>query len=906
MTDDCNFVIDEENATPSMRQYLKIKKEYKDYLVFYRMGDFYELFYQDAVMASKALDLVLTSRTKDQDVPMCGVPYHAYESYLARLIHQGYKVAIAEQTETPDEAKKRGRNALVNREVIRIVTPGTLTEDNLLDARCNNFLLCVVKNVFTLGFAWIDMSTGDFFTKKIESDISSLGSDIYNIFSKIDPSEIIISDALFQDKSLLRIFDAYTERLTVLPLERFNFENALRRIKNFYHIESLDSFGTFSNTEICSAGTILDYIDATQKGQMPRIKNLIAENEAQVMEIDGATRRSLELIESANGLKEGAFLKNIDKTLTGFGARLFRHRLLNPSLNVFEINRRLDCAEFFYQMPEMSFDLRALFKKMSDVERVVTRLSAQKGGPRDILALKQTLFCIPKIKNTIQNYGKYGSLISKLPDAINNMLKKISNFSALVDFLDDAIKDVSESKERLPLYARDGDFIRDGFDPRLDSLRNLKKNNVEITQKLAEQYAKEFDVSGLKIKYNTIMGYYIEVPKKSSDTLFANPKFIHRQTVLNAVRFTTAELAELEQNINSADEKALAIELEIYNEMVTQILAQSSNLSLTTQIIAEIDVACAVAELARERGYTRPVLDDTLCFEIKDGKHPVVEAALKKMHEGEFVSNNCSLDGKKNRLWLITGPNMAGKSTFLRQNALIAIMAQMGLFVPASYAHIGIIDKIFSRVGASDDLSRGRSTFMVAMVETAAILNQATEKSFVILDEIGRGTATFDGLSIAWAVVEHLVEVNKCRALFATHYHELTVLSDKLKALSLHAMKIKEYKGNVVFMHEVIDGMADRSYGVHVAKLAGVPKLVTARAEQILKSLESNAENKKITAIEDDLPLFSVFQQKQKTQEADSALTCALKALNPDNLTPREALDKIYEIKALFLENEKQ
>jgi len=893
----------DELTTPSMRQYLDIKKEYQDYLVFYRMGDFYELFYEDAVIASKALDLVLTRRSKDQDIPMCGVPFHAYENYLARLIHQGYKVAIAEQTETPEEAKKRGRNALVNREVIRLVTAGTLTEDNLLDARCNNYLLCLVKSVSMLGFAWIDLSTGDFFSKKVTPGECDLAADVYNAFSKIDPSEIVISDALFENKDLLHVFQTYKDKITILPAERFNFENALRRLKNFYHVESMDSFGSFSNAEISAAGIILDYIETTQKGQMPRIKNIIAVNDAKNMEIDAATRRNLELVIGVDGTKETSFLKVLDETLTGAGARLFRSRLLNPSLNIFEINRRLDVAEFFINIPEMGKDLRAIFSKTADLERIVTRLSAGKGSPKDILALKQTLFAVPKIKNIIKNYGKYGSLISGLPEALGDIVAKMPDFSALTDFLDQALKR-DEEGELLPALTRDGGFVREGFDARLDTLRHLKANNLEITQQLAEKYSAELNIPNLKVKYNTLVGYFVEVPKKFSDIAFANEKFVHRQTVLNAVRFTTSELSELEQNINSAEEKALAIELEIFDDMVAKILAESFNISSVAFAVAALDVACATAEMAQKHNYVRPILDDSLCFDIKDGRHPVVESALSKMHEGPFVCNNCEMNNQ-NKLWLITGPNMAGKSTFLRQNALIAIMAQMGLFVPASYAHIGIVDKIFSRVGASDDLSRGRSTFMVEMVETAAILNQSTPKSFVILDEIGRGTATFDGLSIAWAVIEHLVEVNQCRALFATHYHELTVLADKLKTLSLHAMKIKEYDGNVVFMHEVIDGVADRSYGVHVAKLAGLPKLVTKRAEQILKVLENNSANKKITSIEDDLPLFSVFKQEQTRQEVDSPLKTALEKLNPDNLTPREALDKLYEIKSLYLSDKK-
>ncbi|MBR1915301.1 MAG: DNA mismatch repair protein MutS [Alphaproteobacteria bacterium] len=890
-----------EAVTPSMRQYLDIKKDYQDYLVFYRMGDFYELFYEDAVVASKALDLVLTSRSKDMNVPMCGVPFHAYESYLAKLIRQGYKVAIAEQTETPEEAKKRGRNALVNREIIRLVTPGTLTESNLLDDRKNNFLLCISKDMLTLGFAWLDMSTGDLFVKRIETDEASLSVDIYNMVSKIEPSEIIVSNVLYATKSLMNFFTRSSDKNTVLPIERFNVPNAINRIKKFYQINDISSFGALSNPEISAIGVILDYVETTQKEHLPHIKNPVGVNDVKYMEIDAATRRNLELLFGTDGARQSSFLNAIDKTITAAGARLFRQRLIYPSLNVFEINRRLDCETFFINAEPMCKDLRDIFKTMSDMERILTRVSNGTCRPKELVSLKQSLASLARIKTIVQNYGHYGDLIAKLEPAVVDILGRIGDFSELVDFLDQALKhDSDENAEKLPAYFRDGGFVRDGFDVRLDEYRNLSKNDSDYTQILAAKYNDELSISSVKVKYNTLIGYFIEIPKKDCDSAFNNLKFVHRQTVLNAVRFTTAELSDLEQKINSANSKALAIEMEIYDEIVTKVLAEAKTISSSCLALAELDIACASAELARARNYVRPVLDDSLCFDIKEGRHVVVEAALEKMHEGPFVTNTCRLDGQKDRLWLITGPNMAGKSTFLRQNALIAIMAQMGMYVPAKSAHIGLIDKVLSRVGASDDLSRGRSTFMVEMVETAMILNQSTSRSFVILDEIGRGTATYDGLSIAWAVVEHLVEVNQCRALFATHYHELTVLQKKLKAISLHAMKIKEYNGNVVFMHEVIDGVADRSYGVHVAKLAGVPKLVTKRAEQILKVLEENSGDKKITSIEDDLPLFAVFKKDEEGKKKISPLDEALEKLNPDNLTPREALDKLYELKVLY------
>ncbi|MBR6408697.1 MAG: DNA mismatch repair protein MutS [Alphaproteobacteria bacterium] len=892
----------EEKVNPSTEQYLKIKEQYKDYLIFYRMGDFYELFFDDAKVASEALDLVLTKRGtyKGNPIPMCGVPFHAYENYLARLIHQGFKVAIAEQTETPEEAKKRSRSALVNREVIRLVTAGTLTEDNLLEPRENNYLLCFSHLSDSLGFAWLDLSTGDFFTKLVAFHQNSFASDVYRVLSQINPSEIIISDTSLQNPELFKILSFYQDKRTVLPQSRFNYLSAHKTIENFFNLSSLDSFGALSNAEICAAGILLEYIETTQINEKPRIKNIVRRTDSQNMEIDSSTRRNLELVSSLSGNKKASLLHSLDLTVTGAGARLFLNRLLNPSLNIEEINERLDAVDFFILIPEIRSELRSFLKQLSDVERIVTRLSLNRGTPKDMWALKTSLSFVPKIRNLIHNYGRYNSLVSCVPGAVQKMLERMGNFSELVDVLDRALKDADD----LPSFTRDGGFVKKGFSPLLDELQNFQNNNVGILRQIEEKYAKELSIPKLSIKYNNMIGYFVEIPNKYTDIVLQNPNFIHRQTVLNAMRFTTPEISELEQKITSAGSKALSTELDIFKDLTLQILASADKISQTAQSFAELDIASSTAELAAKKGYVRPIVDNSLAFEIKDGRHPVVEDSLEKIHEGPFVTNNCSLDGSTNRIWLLTGPNMAGKSTFLRQNAIMGIMAQAGLFVPASYAHIGLIDKVFSRVGASDDLSEGRSTFMVEMVETAAILNGSTERSFVILDEIGRGTATYDGLSIAWAVVEHLHEVNKCRALFATHYHELTVLDKKLTSLSLHAMKIKEYNGNVIFMHEVIDGTADRSYGIHVAQIAGLPKLVVKRAEQVLKTLEKN-QPKQTNVFDDDLPLFAGFKKEQEKSEQPSPLDEALEKLSPDNLTPREALDKIYELKVLYQSNKK-
>lgn len=890
--------IDYDSLTPSMKQFMDIKKQYPEYLLFYRMGDFYELFFDDAKIASQVLSLTLTRRNKSEksDIPMCGVPFHAYEQYLETLIKQGYKVAICEQMETPEEAKKRGAKALVRRDVIRLVTAGTLTEDNILKSHQNNYLLCCVKYFDTLGFAWIDMSTGDFYTRQTEIKNNKIASDLQSFISVIEPSEIIIPDSFRKIKELMDFISFYQDKLTVLPSERFHVTNMQKFLEKAYHVSTLEAFGNFSKAEISAAGVILDYLDNTQKGKMPRLKVPLHFNTSQFMEIDSATRSNLELLKTTKGEREHSLLSTIDKTVTGCGGRLLSSRIRMPSIHIAEINRRLDLIDFFVHIPDLKDDIRTLLKESSDLERSVSRLSVERGGPRDIAEIGQTLSLIPKIKKLITNFGRYDKLVEKLPEAMENLLQKFGDFSNLQNRIQSALKETRE----LPAHTRDGGFIRSGYDAVLDEINDTKNHKEKILHELELKYTQETGVTGLKIKYNNLIGYYIDIPAKYTKEILQNPKFIHRQSVLNSGRFTTMELSEVERSIFGAADKALAKELVLFDELALSILSASNKISQAAEVFAELDSASALADLALEKNYTRPILDQSMDFEVKNGRHPVVEAALNGTHENSFVSNDCHLD-QTNKVWLLTGPNMAGKSTFLRQNAIIGIMAQAGCFVPCSYAKIGVIDKIFSRVGASDDLSRGRSTFMVEMVETASIVNQATERSFVIVDEIGRGTATYDGLSIAWAVVEHLHEVNRCRSLFATHYHELTVLSSKLKNLSLHCMKIKEFNDEVIFMHEVINGMADRSYGIHVAKLAGLPNLVIKRATQVLHSLETNPNNRKISGIEDDLPLFSVFKQQEisKPTPKTSPLEEALEKINPDALSPREALETVYALKAL-------
>lgn len=888
--------------TPMMAQYLQIKKEHQDYLLFYRMGDFYELFLDDAVIASKALDIALTKRGKldSQDIPMCGVPFHAYESYLAKLIRQGYKVAICEQVEDPKEAKKRGAKSVVKREVIRLVTAGTLTEEPLLDAKKNNFLLTLAKVNDTLGLSWLDISTGDFYLQEVLLKAKDEGVVLAGILSRLNPVETVISDAYLQNPQIFNVLNDYRDQLSVLPQARFNSENAKKRLETVFKVEAVEAFGNFTRAEITAAGVLLDYVENTQKGKIPLISKPVKVTESQIMEIDGATRRSLELVEALTGDKNSCLLGVIDRTVTGAGGRLLASRVSNPLKDIEGINRRLDSVEFFTRFNRIRQEVRAILKACPDIERAVSRLSLGRGGPRDLANIKTALAVVPQLKNLVMSFNQNTDeqILSEFPDSLKTVLNNLGEHSNLVSTLEQALA------EDLPLLARDGGFIREGFYPPLDEIKLLKNDSHKMIVELQNKYAEVTGISNLKIKYNNVIGYFIEVQSKFAPEMLENKDFIHRQSVLNATRFTTVELTELENKIRGAADKALAMELEMFDNLVKDVRLASEDISRTAKAMAELDISSALADLAVEKNYCRPQIDDSLVFDVKEGRHPVVENAISKENAGAFVGNNCQLDDAHGRLWLLTGPNMAGKSTFLRQNAIIAIMAQMGSFVPCASAHIGVIDKIFSRVGASDDLARGRSTFMVEMVETASILNQADERSFVILDEIGRGTATFDGLSIAWAVVEHLHELNKCRALFATHYHELTALTSKLPLMTLHCMKIKEFNDEVIFLHEVIDGAADRSYGIHVAKLAGLPRTVVKRAEQVLETLEREGKSQSVSQLAEELPLFAAVRSKDEpaAQQIVPAME-ALKELNPDNLTPREALDKLYELKNLAEES---
>ena len=874
-------------ATPMMAQYLEVKRAHPDCLVFYRMGDFFELFFEDAVAASKALDIALTQRGKHNgaEVPMCGVPAHSHEAYLARLIRQGFKVALCDQVEDAAEARKRGGKTLVRRSVVRIVTAGTLTEDQLLDARRANYLAALAESGGALALAWLDMSTGEFSVEPVEPQRLSAA------LARLDPQELLLPDRVLQREGLFETWAEWKRRLTPLPMSRFDSEGGRLRLEKFYGVAALDGFGAFGRPEWAAMGALLDYVELTQKGKLPRIAPPRRFIEGSVLEIDGATRRNLELVQSLSGERQGSLAAAIDRSLTGAGARLLSQRIGAPLTDPEAIGRRLDAVPFFISGERPRQAVRERLRSAPDIGRALTRLSLGRGGPRDLAAIRDGLAAGREIRRTLGSDGLAGP-----PEAVTAAMRALEHHDLLIERL------AASLAPELPLLARDGGFIAKGVAPELDELRLLRDESRRHILNLESGYRAETGVPSLKIRHNNVLGYYIEVTPAHADKfpIGAGHRFIHRQTLAGAVRFTTVELSELESKILTAAERALAVELALFDALVREVTGRADAVAAAAEALAELDVSAALAELAAERRWSRPLVDRSLAFRIEGGRHPVVEAALEASQAGPFAPNDCDL-AEDRRLWLLTGPNMAGKSTFLRQNALIAVLAQMGSFVPATSAHIGAVDRLFSRVGAADDLARGRSTFMVEMVETAAILNQAGPRSFVILDEIGRGTATFDGLSIAWAALEHLCEVNRCRALFATHYHELTLLSSKLPALKPHTMRIKEWQGGIVFLHEVAPGAADRSYGIHVAKLAGLPAAVVQRAEAVLEILEKGDQAGALARLADDLPLFSATVRAAAPAEP-SALETALAAINPDELTPKEALEALYRLKALLRE----
>jgi len=886
--------------TPMMEQFIEVKAANPDCLLFYRMGDFYELFFDDAEVASRALGIVLTKRGKHlgRDIPMCGVPIERADEYLHRLIALGHRVAVCEQLEDPAEARKRGGKSVVRRDVVRLVTRGTLTEDSLLDARRNNYLLALARARASSGddrfaLAWIDISTGEF--RVAECERAAIAAAI----ARVDPGEIIVSDALYTDAELAPLL-SNLPALTPLARDVFDGATAERRLAAFLGVATTESFGAFSRLELTAAAAAVTYIERTQIGKRPPLSPPVREAAGATLAIDQATRSNLELHRTLAGERRGSLLGAIDRTVTAAGSRLLAQRLAAPLTDPAAIAQRLDAVEALVDNGATRDEVRKLLRSAPDLARALARIVIGRGGPRDLAAIRDGIFAAAELAAIIATLGNHDAddVLRELAQAATALRRPDASLAAeLARALGD----------ELPVYRRDGGFVRAGYDSALDEARALRDESRRVIAALQVRYIETTGIRSLKIRHNNVLGYFVDVTAQHGDKLMSAPlnaTFIHRQTTAGQVRFTTTELGELEAKIANAAERALALELEIFDRLTASISAVSNAIKDAAEALAAIDVAAGLASLAVERDYVRPQVDDSLAFAISGGRHPVVEQTLGR-DSGPFVANDCDLsppvEESAGRIWLVTGPNMAGKSTFLRQNALIAVLAQTGSFVPARAAHIGVVDRLFSRVGAADDLARGRSTFMVEMVETAAILNQAGERALVILDEIGRGTATFDGLSIAWATIEHLHQQNRCRALFATHFHEMTALAAKLPRLHNATMRVKEWQGEVVFLHEVVPGAADRSYGIQVAKLAGLPPSVIERAKLVLAQLEAQDRVAPAQRLIDDLPLFAAARPAAAAPQPDAALAAvveALTALHPDDMSPRDALEALYALKA--------
>jgi len=899
-------------ATPSMAQYLEIKAANPDSLLWYRMGDFYELFFEDAVVAAQALGIVLTKRGKHlgEDIPMCGVPVVRADEYLQRLIKQGYRVAVCEQLEDPAEARKRGSKAVVRRDVVRLVTPGTLTEDALLDAKARNYLtalhvapLAADAEGRSIALASLDISTGEF-----ELGCVAPG-DLPGELARLQPSEIIAADTSLADTHIRTWIEALGAAATPVAGATFDSMAGERALKARLGVADLAAFGSFSRPELAAAAALLKYVELTQIGRQPVIRPPRNTGPASAMVIDAATRASLEIVRGASGGRQGSLLAAIDRTVTGPGARELAARLASPLRDKRAIAARLDALSYLLGRDRLRDDIRDGLRSTPDIARAVSRLAFQRGGPADLAAIRDGLAVAASLGDLLSRSADGIGLPQELELVRTRLVANETH--GLAETLRAALVDDP------PAHKRDGGFVREGYRADLDEARQLRDDSRKVMAALEARYIADTGIKSLKIRHNNVLGYYVEVGAANAKPLMAEPlsdTFRHRQTLANAVRFSTRELVETEGMIASAAERALAIEQDVFSELARSAGELERALGGTAAALAELDHYAALAELAFQENYARPEVTDGLDFEIRGGRHPVVEQALRQAKAAPFIENDCVLgsvtapppgfddeDSTGGRIWLVTGPNMAGKSTFLRQNALIALLAQVGSYVPARSAHIGIIDRLFSRVGAADDLARGRSTFMVEMVETAAILNQASERSLVILDEIGRGTATFDGLSIAWATVEYLHDLSRCRALFATHYHELTALAGRLASLATVTMDVKEWQDDIVFLHKIRPGAADRSYGIQVAKLAGLPSAVVKRAREVLARLEkADRRTQNASGSLAELPLFAhEAQEVAAAHNSSSELELALDKINPDELSPRAALEALYALKAL-------
>lgn len=858
-----------KEATPMMSQYLSAKSECQDCLLLFRLGDFYELFFEDAYVASSTLNIVLTHRGKTQngeDVPMCGIPVATVDNYVSRLIKAGHKVAICEQLEDPKEAKKRGYKAVVKRAITRIISAGTLIEDDLLTYNKNNFLMSVVPickkkkdKIDQVSFALIDISTGDFLVNTVEY------SEINSVLENYAPKEILISSD-FED--LAKYINKFTDAtITKLPQSKFNPTIEKVRLEKYFKVSTLDSFELSSGAELACCGSVLEYLIITQKDNLsvlPIPKKIQMNN---YLVIDANTSKSLEIMSSNGSESKYTLIQALDKTKTAFGARMLATRISMPVVDIDLLKKRQESVKFFIENKDLLNDIREILAQCPDFERSINRIRFNKFSPRDMENIRDALIVSEQVREIAANKG--------IPYEGNYDFKSLCDFSKLRDCL---------QKSLVEKYQPNGDLIAEGYSPDLDKLRYMKNHSEDLMIKLQEKYIYQTGINTLKIKNNAIIGWYIEIPLSQKNKIL--PEFRHRQTLVNNVRYTTDEILDLQDDILRATEDFSQMERCIYNDLVNVVLQDYKAISETIKLLALLDIYTNFALIAMERNYICPEIVDEPVLEIENGRHPVLE-----LLQDEFTGNDCDLTSDS-RVCLLTGPNMAGKSTYLRQNALLIVMAQIGSYIPAKNAKIGVVDRLFSRIGASDDLARGRSTFMVEMIETATILNQATEKSFVILDEVGRGTSTYDGLSIAWAVIESLYKNNKCRVLFATHYRELTALSEKFKDINCKTLKVQEYDGKVIFYHRIIDGIADKSYGIHVASLAGVPKTVIRRAKDLLIKLESKDGTQSLPMEPSDQIEFNYTQPSEVEEK--------LKSIRVNELTPLDALNLIADLKKMI------
>ncbi|MCX7987870.1 MAG: DNA mismatch repair protein MutS [Thermodesulfovibrio sp.] len=847
--------ISQEELTPLMRQYFKIKENYKDAIVFFRLGDFYEMFGEDAVLASKILGITLTSRDKSKEnpVPMCGIPYFSSDSYIEKLIREGYKVAICEQIGDPRSSK-----GIVEREVVRVLTPGTYLPEGVKE---NIYIMSLYPSKGKTGIALADITTGQFFLYETDKDIT-------DEIERFEPREILLPLSL---EDTLR-FEAFRYNKTFIEDWKFDYLLAYRSLLEHFKVASLRSFGAEELTNAISAGgALLKYLEANK--QQREFKELKVLNLSEFMLLDSATKKNLEIFSSLDGSFEGSLIWVLDETLTPMGTRFLRNAIACPLINISEIKKRLDGVEAFYRDYILREKVEKALKNLPDIERLALKIRAQTINPKELSSLYNGIKRIPELKEALKD--------------VSEILKSLSN--SLYDLNEIVLKLESALIENPPNVTNEGGIFRDGYNSDVDELRILSRESRKYIISMEAEERKKTGINSLKIGYNRVFGYYIEVTKPNLHLVPSH--YIRKQTLANAERFITEDLKELELKLMSAEEKLKKLEQELFTELIISLLSFVEKILKNAEIIAFIDFLLSLAKAASKYNYIKPEINDGDIIDIKEGRHPVIERLIQlgKLYEGRFIPNDLLIGTDEQKIIILTGPNMAGKSTYMRQNALIVLMAQIGSFVPAKYAKIGVVDRIFTRIGASDFLAKGQSTFMVEMIETANILNNATTKSFIILDEVGRGTSTFDGISIAWAVLEYIAEKIKARTLFATHYHELTDLAFSFDSIKNYTVVVKEWGDEIIFLRKIQEGGADKSYGIQVARLAGLPSEILNRAKEILHRLEKK-----------EFQIFPIKARQLDLFFQEDPIKAELSKIEIDSLSPQRALKKLKELKEML------